>query len=82
VIAENTEQVRETNVDGGRLDELVVHRIDENSTRSESLAQTSIRENHGSHRSCFHQVTARAEHSRPRADLDTVASFIGLEPAF
>jgi hypothetical protein len=26
-------------------------------------------------------LTARAEHSRPRANLDTVASFIGLESA-
>ena len=64
VIPEHPEQVGESDVDGGRLDELVVHRIDENSTSGEGLAQTSIRENHDSYRS-WSEVEAADDSPRP-----------------
>ena len=51
VITEHPEQVGETDVNRGGLDESVIHRLDENPTSRQGLAQTPIRENHEPHRS-------------------------------
>lgn len=76
VIAEYTKQIGEANVDGGWLDQSVIHRIDENSTGSEGFAQTSIRENHVSYRS-WSQGEA-ADDSLRRPPLASAKSSAGV----